>query len=157
MYGNHQTNPPTSYGHIPSGIIMALAPGLPVPPTWVLCDGTNGTIDLRGMVILGASAAYADGSTGGTSELSATVTVAGHSLSGGQNGPHAHLYDMDNYARPGYIPGNGFFHNHTIHKTDGDSTTTSGLGTPHAHGATLNSLAGNNLPPYVALRYIQKL
>ncbi len=36
-----------------------------IPPGWQLCDGTNGTPDLRGRFVVGAGAAYYVGQTGG--------------------------------------------------------------------------------------------
>lgn len=71
---------PSSYlpssGSIPAGII-AMWGGLlaNIPSGWVLCDGANGTPDLRSRFIKGAVAGVNPGATGGA----ATHTHADHS------------------------------------------------------------------------------
>jgi hypothetical protein len=52
------------------------------PPNWVLCDGANGTPDLRDKFVLGASAAHAVGSTGGTNAQTVAAVPHGHTASG---------------------------------------------------------------------------
>lgn len=46
-----------------------------IPGGWQICDGTNGTVDLRDRFLVGAGTTYAVGATGG-------ATTHGHSLSG---------------------------------------------------------------------------
>ena len=63
------------YG-MPSGaIIMWSGAVSAVPAGWALCDGTNGTPDLRDRMVVAAGGAYAVGANGGA----ATHTHAGHS------------------------------------------------------------------------------
>lgn len=54
------------------GIIMWSGSVAAVPTGWALCDGSNGTPDLRGRFIIGAGGAYAVAATGGAE----TVTLA---------------------------------------------------------------------------------
>jgi len=49
-----------------------------IPATWALCDGTNGTPDLRNRFIVGSGATYAVGASGGTIWHSHTVSMAIH-------------------------------------------------------------------------------
>lgn len=69
-------------GSIPAGII-AMWHGLlaNIPSGWLLCDGANGTPDLRDRFVKGASAAEEAGDTGGA----ATHTHADHAS-------HTHTY-----------------------------------------------------------------
>lgn len=66
-----------------------------IPAGWVLCDGTNGTPDLRDRFIVGAGNAYAPGQTGGASSINLTqaqMPVHSHSVSltSGSGGSHSH-------------------------------------------------------------------
>lgn len=69
---------------VPSGLIaMWSGAANAVPSGWALCDGTNGTPDLRSKFIVGAGSTYAVGAQGGSNTTSAsgghshTATVAG--------------------------------------------------------------------------------
>lgn len=67
-----------------------------IPTGWLLCDGTNGTPNLRNRFVVGAGSTYAVGATGGA----ATVTLAEANLpahthsvsitSGGHSADHSH-------------------------------------------------------------------
>jgi len=67
-----------------------------IPTGWLLCDGTNGTPNLRDRFVIGAGSTYAVGATGGA----ATVTLSAANLpahthsvsitSGGQSADHSH-------------------------------------------------------------------
>lgn len=54
-----------------------------IPSGWQLCDGTNGTPDLRGKFVKGASGDPGVGSTGGALDHTHTFTGDGHT--------HSHL------------------------------------------------------------------
>lgn len=156
-------------GQLIKGIIMAFSGtfdsnGYPVNPDtnagdtgWHICDGTNGTPDLRGRFILGASDGHAVGSTGG--EENHTLTAAEmpahkHTGTTSTNGEHSHgvrdadyhdgygkSFDSGDWGPKRYIPtSNAGNHNHTF--------TTDNAGGGAAH---------NNMPPYYALSYIMKL
>ena len=90
---------PVSVGEsIPSGIItMWSGASNAIPSGWWLCDGNNGTPDLRNRFIVGAGSSYGVGNTGGSD----TVTLGsnqmpshthGFSLSANSNGNHSHSY-----------------------------------------------------------------
>ena len=72
-----------SAGGVPVGTIVIWSGTADnIPAGWQLCDGTNGTPDLRDKFVLGAGAAHEVGETGGSEEV--TLTVA-------QMPSHAHV------------------------------------------------------------------
>lgn len=50
-----------------------------IPHGWQICNGTNGTPDLRGRWVIGAGGTYAVGTTGGGGSHSHNINSAGHS------------------------------------------------------------------------------
>ena len=64
-----------------------------IPPGWVLCDGNNGTPDLRNRFVIAAGDTYAVDETGGSDTHAHDFTADGHrhELPAGSNiasGPH---------------------------------------------------------------------
>ena len=141
-------NAPTSAPAIPSGgIILWSGSTGSVPSGWYLCDGTNGTPDLRNSFIVGAGNTYAVGATGGSTDAivvshthTATVTDPGHLHtgtvgSGASSTPGGAAATIPLYALP-------------------MGTATTGISV--ANSTTGVSGTNQNLPPYYALAYIQK-
>lgn len=121
-------------GGIPTGGIIIWS-GTEVPNGWALCDGENGTPDLRGRFVLGQSETHPTGETGGSEEV--TLTVA-------QMPSHTHSY-YDQYAgsaSPGTSAGTIYASARSTRLT----TESSGASQPHS-----------NMPPYYVLAYIMKL
>lgn len=126
---------------------------------WHLCDGTNGTPDLRGRFILGASGAHAKGTTGGEEETGLSIAnLPPHSFSGttSTDGNHNHVvYGTDNDSGPDGIDTEGNSYHDRQHAYP---TTYAGA---HYHTFTTNTLGEgtphNNMPPFYALSYIMKL
>lgn len=103
--------------------------GTTVPTGWALCNGSNGTPDLRDRFIVGAGSSYAVGATGGTATDNHTHTIS--CTTGGYSGSRLgeDLIKNRSFVRT---------HTHTINLT--------------------SSQAGvDNRPPYYALSYIMKL
>jgi microcystin-dependent protein len=67
---------PSAIGVVPSGAILAYH-GVGIPSGWALCDGTNGTPDLRDRFIVGASATKTAGSVGGQESVTLTAAQSG--------------------------------------------------------------------------------
>jgi len=65
-----------------------------IPDGWTLCDGTNGTPDLRDRFVVGAGGAYSPGDTGGAATHTHQFTLPNHS--------HAIPPGNDIGAGPGY-------------------------------------------------------
>jgi len=64
---------------LPAGTIMIwYGAVVNIPAGFILCDGGNGTPDLRGKFVLGAGDAFNPGDTGGTSSHDHTVATFGH-------------------------------------------------------------------------------
>lgn len=136
------TDPPAGGGSsIPTGGIIIWS-GAEVPTGWALCDGTNGTPDLRGRFVLGAGGTYNPGDTGGSEEV--TLTVA-------QMPAHKFSYSYKANGKSNVLSSNGGSYNLMQQNTEGSNTTakyTNTLG---------NSAPHPNMPPYYALCYIMKL
>lgn len=139
-------NAPESAPAIPSGgIILWSGSTGSVPSGWYLCDGTNGTPDLRNSFIVGAGDTYAVNATGGTAD--AVVVSHTHSIT---DPGHAHGYQIplaQDFRANGSSPGwNAQFTSSTTNTaTTGISVNTAGVSGTNA-----------NLPPYYALAYIMK-
>jgi len=64
---------------IAKGIITSFCGAIAdIPAGWTLCDGTNGTRDLRDAFIVGAGTSYAVGATGGVTEHNHIVDQSNH-------------------------------------------------------------------------------
>lgn len=76
-------------GEIPRGFIgMYSGAVAEIPGGWALCDGSNGTPDLRGRFVTGAGGSYAPGDAGGSAD--AVVVAHDHGGSTGNGGTHNH-------------------------------------------------------------------
>jgi len=104
-----------------------------IPDGYQICDGTNGTPDLRNRMIVGAGQAYAVDDTGGS---------ATH-LHAYDNGVHAHsVLPFDNVASG----------------LDAQVWSTAGPGgITNPTSIAGNTDATNTLPPYYALAFIQRM
>lgn len=147
---------------IPSGLISMWSGSIASIPTgWVLCNGSNGTPDLRNRFIIGAHSdsagvAYStvtgsNTQTGGTKDAinvshthtaTSTVTDPGHTHVA-TNGPN---YYVD--------VGSGAFAGIQSPETTGSSVTGITVATTVASAG--DSGTNQNLPPYYALAFIMK-
>ena len=147
-----------SINFFPSGgIIMWSGATDDIPTGWVICDGQNGTPDLRNRFIVGATAgtgsiAYpglSPNATGGSAD--AIVVEHTHTGSTSPVGDHSHGYN-NNQGTGGGQGGGG--------ADTGSSGKTTGGGGAHNHTLTVDSTGSSgtnaNLPPYMALAYIMK-
>lgn len=138
---------------IPAGMISLWYGAVgSVPSGWYLCDGTNGTPDLRDRFIVGAGNTYSVNATGGTAD--AVVVDHTHTATSVVTDPgHVHTYtrtEFNNYSNGGVDPVGRFT------TTQNTSSATTGITV-----ATTNANAGvsgtnKNLPPYYALAYVMK-
>ena len=129
--------------------------------SWVLCDGGSdgkgGTVpDLRGRMIMGASDAYAAGSTGGSATHAHRMsgTVGDTTLSGAQMPVHAHENLFSTVG--GITEGTG-----GAVKRAGINvnwpTEAAGGGQSHTHYMSGEVEQSSSLPPYYALAYIMRV
>ena len=129
--------------------------------SWVLCDGGSdgkgGTVpNLRGRMIMGASDAYAAGSTGGSATHAHRMsgTVGDTTLSGAQMPVHAHENLFSTVG--GITEGAG-----GAVKRAGINvnwpTEAAGGGQSHTHYMSGEVEQSSSLPPYYALAYIMRV
>jgi microcystin-dependent protein len=123
------------------GIIMYT--GSTIPSGWALCDGSNGTPDLRDRFIVGAGNAYASGAKGG----SPTKVLSVDNIP-----PHNHSF-TDNTFTP--------IANNIYNSIFGGSYVGGWTGNPFTiPGTTANTGGGKEfdiLPPYYALAFIMRV
>lgn len=153
------------------GIIMWSGAVVDIDDGWQLCDGTNGTPNLRDKFVVGAGTTYAVGATGGSKD--AIAVTHGHTaiFSGSEMGVHGH-----NISDPGHVHNTqGTFLNYgatpnssgvlvqsggttpTLSASTGVTVVAATAGTPSGIVAVDNGGASGtnaNLPPYYALAYI---
>jgi hypothetical protein len=131
--------------NIPTGGIILWSGSVGAIPTgWVLCNGSNGTPDLRSRFVVGAGSAYNVAATGG----SANSVVVSHTHSITDPG-HAHTYTSKGATDSGVDQWNGI-----VGRLGSISTSTATTGI--AVNSTGQSGIDANLPPYYALAYIMK-
>lgn len=130
---------------IPAGIIAAWSGTIATIPTgWVLCDGTNGTPDLRGRFIVGAGGGYTVGDTGGANSVTLSVaqvpphshniashthSVANHNHGGSTGSVGNHTHGSGSYAAQSST------HSHVYGDVDATSDSN------HTHPASGTSIA----------------
>lgn len=143
-------------------IIMWFGASVSIPAGWKLCNGANGTPDLRDKFIVGAGSAYALSATGGATSGATS-----------SNGAHTHTTDTPAHALDiSEMPS----HDHTVAGAGatgagGDllygipngipkTTSATGGGAGHTHPASTTGSDGahthtaNSLPPYYGLFFI---
>lgn len=167
-----------NFDAIATGIITMWYGAVPsIPSGWFLCDGTNGTPDLRDRFIVGAGSTYAVAATGGenTVTLSQAETPAHTHGYGPVNvvsgGSHGHTINdaghVHSYSRMNTFNGATPYNNNgpsaavaTGASGTGISLAAGGVHT-HTYGPTNTTSIGStgsheNRPPYFALCYIRK-
>lgn len=147
------------------GIIIWSGSSSNIPSGWRLCDGLEGTPDLRDRFVVGAGGnSYHVGDTGG--EAAHTLTTAelpSHSHGSGtlttnNAGEHRHTYTC-NYGETSSVSGVGG-PSSTNPANEGNPTSYDGIHTHAISGSTAAAGSGaahNNLPPYYALCYIMRI
>ena len=146
-------NAPASAPAIPAGgIILWSGSTGSIPATWFLCDGTNGTPDLRNSFIVGAGSTYAVNATGGTAD--AVVVTHTHAATSVVTDPgHIHTTDAIYFGTGGIASSVGGS-NLVVGATINSAVTGVTVATTNANAGVSGTNA--NLPPYYALAYIMK-
>lgn len=141
---------------IPSGIICLWSGSVDnIPDGWALCNGENGTEDLRDKFVVGAGRNYAVNATGGSASQAVNLSgsTGATTLSVNQMPSHTHTFPMrsklssTNYSSPSYT--------RTLNDSSGYTDATGGSQS-HSHSLS-GSATVSTLPPYYAKCYIQKL
>ena len=118
----------------------------PADTGWHICDGTNGTPDLRGRFILGASDSHAVGSTGG--EENHKLTINEMPKISGSIGTYIIWGSNRNES--------GVLHNN-VGGTKFPSAAAENAYSSNISISFGNDQPHNNMPPYYALSYIMKI
>lgn len=160
---------------VPKGVIVIWSGAANnVPRAWALCDGTNGTPDLRGRFVLGGIAGTGFNSIGNKAGVT-DITLQPFNLP-----PHTHSGSVSVSGETN-TTGN-HTHNYTYKERDmvqsgsstpcwyGGSTQSTSAAGDHKHTVTASGTYKTNdgdqptkgqsfsiLPPYYALAYIMKL
>jgi len=151
---------PTSSGggggtSVPTGCILIWSGSAgSIPSGFQLCDGTNGTPDLRNSFVLGAGNSYVVGQTGGSAD--AVLASHTHTATSVVTDPgHLHTTSQGGFLTPnggtGSYSGGGS--GSSITNTN---TAVTGITVATTNAASGVSPTGGNLPPYYALCYIYK-
>jgi hypothetical protein len=155
IYGVPQTSGGGGGGtSLPTGCIIIWSGSVgSVPIGFVLCDGTNGTPDLRNSFVIGAGNSYTVGQTGGSKD--AIVVSHTHTATVSDPGHNHTMFD--------YIGTSGTGTGLQVADSLGPENPSSRIGT-NISGSNIsvsNASAGTsgtnaNLPPYYALAFIMK-
>jgi hypothetical protein len=153
LYGIIGATPPAATP-IPAGGIFLWSGSIgSIPAGYVLCNGSNGTPDLRDRFIVGAGSTYAVDATGGsanaivvshTHTATSTVTDPGHihTQTGSTLGPAGGAFAFGG--------GSG------AAATQSTASQTTGITVATTVATAGTSGTNANLPPYYALCYIMK-
>lgn len=146
---------PNSSG-IPVGCIVMWSGAVDsIPSGWALCNGSNGTPDLRNRFIVGAGSTYKVGATGGSNTVTLTAAqmpAHTHSLTGASTS-EASISITGNNSDPFGSRLESFCMNNSAYS----STVYMGS---HSHsisasiGSAGSGSAHENRPPYYALCFI---
>jgi hypothetical protein len=150
---------PTPATPTPAGVIVLWSGSIgSIPVGWALCNGSNGTPDLRDRFIVGAGSTYAVNATGGsadaivvshthTASSTSVVTDPGHTHTAVTRGGGGPVFDQ-------FAPQTNAGSTNTA--TTNSNTTGITVATTTTVDSAGNSGTNANLPPYYALCYIQK-
>jgi hypothetical protein len=140
------------------GIILWSGSVASIPSGWALCNGSNGTPDLRNRFVVGAGSTYAVNGTGGSADaIVVSHTHTATSSSSVTDPGHAH--NVDGAYGGGGNPGGSLNVDNPSGKNRATTTATTGItvATSTTVASTGSSGTNANLPPYYALAYIMKL
>ena len=152
LYGILGTIPAAS-STLPTGMILLWSGAIgSIPTGYYLCDGNNGTPDLRDRFLVGAGNTYSVNQTGGSAD--AIVVSHTHTATSVVTDPgHVHTYLHQNSAASAGGSGNLYYYSEGSANT---STATTGVTVATTNATAGTSGTGQNLPPYFALAYIMK-
>jgi hypothetical protein len=152
LYGIIGATPPAATP-IPAGGIFLWSGSIgSIPAGYVLCNGSNGTPDLRDRFVVGAGSTYAVDATGGSAN--AIVVSHTHTATSVVTDP-GHLHTETTYNQPGIgNAGGGGARVNAL--TSNTGTASTGITVATTVDTAGNSGTNANLPPYYALCYIMK-
>lgn len=152
----------TVTNRVPTGVITLWFGSLvSIPAGWALCNGANGTPDLRDKFVVGAGSTYAVSATGGsanaivvshTHTATSVVTDPGHNHA---DSTFNRLLQVTNTQTATTVDNSTGEPNLT--SSGNIQSNTTGITVATTVNSTGTSGTNANLPPYYALAYIMKL
>lgn len=137
------------------GIIMWSGSVASIPSGWVLCNGSNGTPDLRNRFVVGAGSTYAVDATGGSAD--AVVVSHTHTATSTVTDPgHTHTPLYNGFASIGFSGTSSQYKSVDENITTSLNSANTGITVATTNASTGVSGTNANLPPYYALAYIMK-
>jgi len=145
---------------IPTGVISLWYGSIgSVPTGWYLCDGTNGTPDLRDRFIVGAGSTYAVAATGGATTATLVINnLPAHTHTATSvvtDAGHFHAVGIDAGQAQSGSGRNGANSNPTGNNVN-TTTVTTGITVATTNASTGSGTSFSVLNPYYALAYIMK-
>jgi microcystin-dependent protein len=148
----------------PAGVIVLWSGSIgSIPVGWALCNGSNGTPDLRNRFIVGAGSTYSVDATGGSAD--ATLVSHTHTFSATTSSAGTHKHESGTSveaagAEFGRSSATGSRRIGLVTETQNLPFTSDAGAHDHTVSGTTassgNSATNANLPPYYALCYIMK-
>ena len=161
------------------GIIMWSGTIANIPQGYALCNGSNGTPDLRDKFVIGAGSTYSPAATGGSTTVTlveANLPAHVHALSGTTASSGSHTHTATDSGHSHGVPAGGFSITSVSYEGNSESgnnlasqvtgtasaNITVSTAASHTHDLTGNTssvgsgTAVNILPPYFALAYIMR-
>lgn len=149
---------------IPKGAIIMWSGSIAtIPSGWALCNGANGTPDLRNRFVIGSSSDVSGVSntsvTGANTKSggSKNAVVVSHTHTGSTNTAGAHTHNFTGVISSSSSSSGWSSSYYSLSV----GTATSSSAGAHTHSLTINSAGQSgtnaNLPPYYALAFIMKL
>jgi len=146
---------------IPTGVISLWYGSIgSVPTGWYLCDGANGTPDLRDKFVVGAGSTYAVAATGGATTatlVTNNLPAHTHTATSTVTDPgHLHLSNAVGLVSPNinWTGTGGAFYNNSNNTNTASATT--GITVATTNASTGSGTSFSVLNPYYALAYIMK-
>ena len=141
---------------VPSGVIMMWSgSNNSIPSGFVLCNGSNGTPDLRNRFIVGSGSSYSTGNTGGDNSVTLSISQMpshNHSASSSVSDPgHSHSFKGATGSS-----GSGTSSRDSVPETQQTGSSTTGISVSTSIGSKGGNSSHENRPPYYALAYIMK-
>ena len=150
------TTIPTATPSVPSGCILLWSGSTgSIPSGFLLCDGNNGTPDLRNSFIIGAGNNYTVGQTGGSAD--AIVVSHTHTATSTVTDP-GHIHAVTSYYNGSSVANQASSYANQNSATNFNTqSAVTGVTVATTNTSTGTSGTNANLPPYYALAYIQKI
>lgn len=144
------------------GIILWSGSVASIPSGWALCNGSNGTPDLRNRFVVGAGSTYSPGNTGGLDKVTLSLAEMPshfHQMGvmvakWGDNGNNRNFPDFNSTTYPDSDYGGDASRWRTRYQGGSTNYTAASPYNGRTQGTTT---AHENKPPYYALAYIMRI